>query len=216
MKRAVLLGFAAMLSVAVMSGMCVFSGCESAQGLDGLTISPSSVTLTPSSNIVAFTAILNVTNSNLALPITWSLKDESLGSIVSTTPLGAVYQGNGRTGNNVITARDQYGNEGAAAISMSSSAYVITLAASPSVLSPGTNSCTVTATGGTAPYTWSVGNSSLGSISGSGSSVAYTSSAAGANSISVTDANGVSASISITQTAAASSSSSTSTPTPGG
>jgi hypothetical protein len=148
---------------------------------------------------VIFTAILNVTNT-LSLPVTWSLKDTSLGSIVDSSSYTAVYERSSRNGDNVITARDQYGNEGFASIKQISETYVLTVTASATVLNSGTNACTVTVSGGTAPYDWSVGDSSLGYISGEGSSVMYQSSQAGSNVITVRDANDVSASIAITRT----------------
>lgn len=203
------------LSAVVMLGLSMLAGCESANGLAGVQLSPSSATISPTSNSVTFVATLNVTNTTLALPLTWSLANGSLGRIVGSSGLNAVYVGNGQAGNNVITVKDQYGNEGAASITQVSNGYTLTLAASPASLNPGTNACTVTVTGGTAPYSWSIGDSSLGSISGSDSSAVYISSRAGSNVITARDANGVSGSISITQTSG-SSSSSGGTPVPGG
>ncbi|MDD4869243.1 MAG: hypothetical protein PHR77_01685 [Kiritimatiellae bacterium] len=200
MKKVVFLCFILVLPVVLLLGMSLLTGCESAEGTEGLQVEPSSITLTPSSNTVTFTAILNVTNA-LSLPITWSLKDSSLGSIIGSSGSTAIYQRSSRNGDNVITARDQYGNEGFAAINQISETYVLTVTASATVLSSGTNACTVTASGGIAPYRWSVGNPSLGSVSGTGSSVMYQSSQAGSNVITVRDGNGVSASIAITRTA---------------
>ena len=182
------------------AGMAFLAGCESADGLSGLTVTPSSATLTPASNTVTFVAGVSVTNS-LALPVEWSLRDASLGSIIASTADSAIYKRSSKNGDNVITARDQYGNTGNATINQRSDAYdyVLTVTASPSSLSAGTNTCTVTVTGGVAPYQWSVADSSAGSILGSseGSSIVYQASRAGSNAINVSDENGISASIAI-------------------
>jgi len=204
-----------MLFICFIAGAVFFLGCESADGVDGLTIDPSSVSLTPAggSNSVVFTATPNSTNQ-LTYPLEWSVSDGSLGSISATTANSAVYKSTGKNGSNVVKAKDQYGNEGVATVDQGSDSYTLTLAASPSSLSSGTNSCTVTVTGGYGSYRWSVSNSSLGTISGSGSSVMYTSSGPGSNAITCRDEYGVSASITITQTSSSSGSSSSSTPTP--
>lgn len=217
MRKTVCFCSLAVVAVSLLLAGVFLSGCESAGGIDGLTIDPSSVSLTPGSgsNSVVFTATLNATNQ-LAYPLEWSVSDTSLGSIAASTANSAVYRSSGRIGSNVVKARDQYGNEGVAAVNQGSDSYTLSLAASPGSLSSGTNSCTVTVTGGTGPYTWSVGDSSLGTVSGSGSSVMYTSSRAGSNVIICHDNYDVSASISITQSAASGGSSGGSTPTPGG
>ncbi|OGV66896.1 MAG: hypothetical protein A2283_23085 [Lentisphaerae bacterium RIFOXYA12_FULL_48_11] len=210
-------------SLAVIAASLIFagvflSGCESADGVDGLTLDPSSVSLTPGggSNSVVFTAALNTTNE-LAYPLEWSVSDGSLGSISASTANSAVYRSTGKNGSNVVKAKDQYGNEGVATVNQGSDSYELSLSASPGSLSSGTNSCTVTVTGGYAPYRWSVSDSSLGEISGSGSSVMYTSFGPGSNAIICRDEYGMSVSISITQYSSSSESSSGgATPTPGG
>ena len=203
-----------MTMLLMVSGVLFQAGCESAEGLDGLQVEPSSVTLTPgTSNSVIFTALLNVTNK-LAFPIEWSVSDTSLGSIAVSTANSAVYRSTGRNGNNVIKARDQYSNEGVATITQTSDSYLLTLTASPTSLTSTETACTVTVSGGVGPYSWSVGNSALGNVSGSGSSVMYASTQAGSNVIIVHDDNGVAASIAITR--AAGTGSGGTTPTPGG
>src|SRR3989339_22841 len=139
MRKTVSFCVAAVLSVFLVIVSALISGCESADGVDGLTIDPSSVTLSPSgSNSVVFTATLNATNE-LAYPLEWSVADSALGSISANAANTAVYTSTGRNGNNVVKARDQYGNEGVATVNQTSDSYVLTLSASPSALSPGTN-----------------------------------------------------------------------------
>lgn len=217
MRKILYICLSVLLPVCFFTGVVLFSGCESADGVDGLAIDPSSVSLTPAggSNSVVFKATLNVTN-RLAYPLEWSVSDGSLGSISASTADSAVYKSTGKNGSNVVKARDQYGNEGVATVNQGSDSYALTLAASPSSLSAGTNSCTVTVTGGYPPYRWSVSDSSLGRISGSGSSVMYTSLKAGSNAIICRDEYGVSASITITQSSSGSTGGGGGTPTPGG
>jgi hypothetical protein len=90
------------------------SGCEKVTGLQGLTITPSAVTLTPSTNTIVL-AVTGVTN-NLALPLAWSVEDSSLGTIVNSSGYTALYRSTDREGQNIVTARDQYDNEGFATI----------------------------------------------------------------------------------------------------
>jgi len=194
---------AAVLGAAgILAGAHFFTGCEPAEGLDGLTVEPSEATLTPGSNTVIFTAVLHATNE-LSLPLEWRVSDPSLGSIVSQSGYTAVYQSTGRNGNNVVTARDQYGNEGSATVRQTEETYTLTLTAVPSAQLPaGTNECTIIVEGGVAPYRWSVENSSLGRVTVKADNmVVYRSYAPGSNGVRVRDANGVSGAIVIYQAA---------------
>jgi hypothetical protein len=98
----------------VVMAVGVWSGCESAEGIEGLTVSPASVIVSNSSSSVSFTAFVD---GNMALPLEWSVSAPNLGTIVSHSGSNAVYKANkGVKGDNIITARDQYGNEGAAVV----------------------------------------------------------------------------------------------------
>lgn len=206
MKRILLVAMIGALTAAALS-LCL-TGCETAKGLSGLTITPSYVQMQPASNVVQFTVSSSVSTSttttasgNLWLPIEWSVSDSSLGSIGEFSGNHAVYRSTGKIGENTVTARDQYDNEGYATVNQLGEQYIITLAATPNPISAGSDRSTITATGGVAPFKWSVDDSGGGvMISGQGDNIAvYASYRVGDNVVNVRDANGVSGTINITQ-----------------
>jgi hypothetical protein len=94
-------------------GMALFilaAGCESTGGGRTIFVEPSSAVLTEQ-EAVPFTAMVD-TNAPLVLPLAWRVSDPSLGSIIGTGGLSAVYESNGMVGNNVITVTDQGEAEG--------------------------------------------------------------------------------------------------------
>jgi hypothetical protein len=93
-------------------------GCEEASGLDGLSVSPPSWTPSTNQQVTTFTVagITNETDS-LALPLTWSVSDASLGTITASSGASATYQRTDANGVNTITVIDQYANEGYATVS---------------------------------------------------------------------------------------------------
>jgi hypothetical protein len=105
--------------VAVMTIMAIgaWTGCEQAEGIDGISLNPPAATIGGSSSngtSVAFTA--NVSGA-LALPLEWRVSNASLGWIANHSGSNAVYKGNRNAkGDNIITVRDQYGNEGSAVV----------------------------------------------------------------------------------------------------
>ncbi|MEI6564572.1 MAG: hypothetical protein WCO42_09745 [bacterium] len=105
---------------AVMVAMAAFvwSGCESAGGTGGIGISPSSVTLGgASSNATEAVVFTAQTSGTLALPLEWRVSNPALGTIISQSGSNATYKANsGAKGDNIITVRDQYQNEGSAVI----------------------------------------------------------------------------------------------------
>ena len=105
-------------------------GCEEADGVDGLTISPSAHSFFGDEGRKTFTAYsgaaVSDTNgvvsagtsfSPLALPLVWSVSDSTLGSIVASSGATAIYERTAANGVNTITVRDQYDNEGYATVS---------------------------------------------------------------------------------------------------
>ena len=105
-----------LLCLVIGSGVHLFTGCEAADGVKGLTISPSTVTITPTSGTAIFTASTSVSN-DIAFPLEWSVSNSDLGYIAGSSGNQAVYQGYTFDNvDNVITARDQYGNEGYATV----------------------------------------------------------------------------------------------------
>lgn len=108
------IGMAFVLTVMAMG---VWSGCEQAEGVNGLSVSPSSVTIGGSSSNASTVAFTASVSGPLALPLEWSVANASLGWIVSQSGSNAVYKANsGAKGENIITVSDQYGNEGSAVV----------------------------------------------------------------------------------------------------
>ncbi|MEI6789412.1 MAG: hypothetical protein WCL49_13125 [bacterium] len=107
-------GLAAVLSVMAIG---VWTGCESAGGTGGVSISPANPVLGSSSSnttAVVFTASVS---GQLALPLAWSVSNPTLGTIISASGSNATYKANeGRTGDNIVTVKDQYDNQGSAVV----------------------------------------------------------------------------------------------------
>ena len=89
------------------------SGCEEAGGTGSLSVSPSKVEFRGTYSTEIFTAS---SSGALSLPLTWSVSDSSMGSIISSSGSNAVYRRAARTGTTVIIAKDQYNSEGYATI----------------------------------------------------------------------------------------------------
>lgn len=115
-------GLLLVASVAVAAVLLV--GCETGGASASLTVDPSSVDLTgAATNSATFTfTVVASTNDTvtglrpLSLPLTWTVSDPSLGSIVTSAGLSAGYVPTSLSGVNVITVRDQYGAEGVATV----------------------------------------------------------------------------------------------------
>jgi len=126
-----------------------------------ITISPTSL----SNGTAGISYSQTFTASGGTAPYTWSVVSGSLpaglalssGGVLSGTPLS------GTTANFVIQAMDSFGYTGTQSLSLTISGATITI--SPTTLSNGEEgtsySQTFTASGGTAPYTWSVISGSL-------------------------------------------------------
>ena len=94
----------------------VWTGCDSAEGTDGVGISPAAVTL-GGSNAASAVVFSAQVKSQLAMPLAWSVANPTLGNIISSSGSNATYNANsGKTGDNIVTVRDQYGNEGSAVV----------------------------------------------------------------------------------------------------
>lgn len=191
------LGLLTMVAVLI-AGAVVFSGCEEATGLQGLTITPNSVTLTTGTNTVVFKVTGGVSN-DLQLPFMWSVSDSSLGTIIASSGYTATYKRTDNNGENLVTVIDQYDNEGYATVDQTVEQYSLTLTATNTTLTAANNTTTITAEGGEAPYSWWVRSEGLGAVISGGSSdtAVYAAYAAGVNVVHCEDANGVLGTISI-------------------
>lgn len=109
-----------MMAMVAVAGAVLWmgTGCEEAEGLKGLNVEPPTVTLGGSgSNAVTAREFTAVVSNDLALPLEWRVSNPSLGDIRSQSGTKAIYAANkGQKGDNVITVRDQYKNEGSAIV----------------------------------------------------------------------------------------------------
>jgi hypothetical protein len=183
-------------------GILLQTGCEEATGLSGLSITPSSVTLSTNNQQVVFSVSDTEIDDELALPLAWSVSDGSLGSILFSSGTSATYQRTDANGVNTLVVRDQYDNEGYATINQTAAMYSITLesdATDNTINIGGSTTISISSDNSQAPYSWSKrsGPGTLTGSSGSESAV-FTSSTTGTAVIQVTDANGASGVIGIT------------------
>jgi len=111
-----------MVTAGAVAALACASGCEDADTGSSLSIDPASTDLTGSGATVVLTAQadtgLSVSNrsSQLILPLTWSVSNPALGRILSSRGYIAVYESNGKVGQNVVFCEDAYGREGLAVI----------------------------------------------------------------------------------------------------
>ena len=117
--RYLLLPGSVLLSVALVGLLLL--GCESTTTDTGITVAPSTATISGPSTGVVFTASCSGTGTNginkdLYLPLEWSVSNPSLGNIMSSVGFTAIYESTGAKGRNAITVRDQGGAEGVALV----------------------------------------------------------------------------------------------------
>ncbi len=126
MKKIMMAVFGIILGVVAIGS---FIGCETIEGGEALSVSPSVVTLGESNGVrsVTFTVGGTSTDTNglttiiggvgeLSVPLTWSVSQPTLGHITTTAGNQAVYISSGGKGVNVISVEDQYGAQGLATV----------------------------------------------------------------------------------------------------
>ena len=103
--------------------MLLVTGCEDAETGSALTVTPSEVNVTGVGATSYFTAAARVdageaTNRNeeIIYPLVWSVSNPTLGGLMSSAGDSAVYESNGRKGQNVVFVKDGFGREGLAVI----------------------------------------------------------------------------------------------------
>ncbi|MBI2440782.1 MAG: hypothetical protein HYV35_05355 [Lentisphaerae bacterium] len=210
---------AGLLPVMGLALLLAFTGCEDptdedSSGADSYfdnnpytsasrdTPLPSVLALTPSfgtASIIGQTIAFVVSGGYGAYH--WSVSDASVGTVASKGANMALYTAVA-IGNNDVIVQDDEGHYAVAHISP----VVDTPGITPSAvtLKSGALYASFTVSGGTPPYTWTSGNTSLGTVSYSAASsyvAAYTavSGAYGVNEITVVDAEGRTASATVTQ-----------------
>lgn len=110
-------GMAVAGMVAAVGVFAFVAGCETTKDSSAaLTVTLTSDTITGAGATVTATASASGSNTVVALPLQWSVSDSSLGYIKASSGMEAVYESTGKTGNNIITVRDQGDAEGMAVI----------------------------------------------------------------------------------------------------
>ena len=93
------------------------TGCESTSSADEvIKVTPESSTLVGKRATASFVASATSTNSPLVLPLEWSVGRGDLGKFLATEGVTAVYESNGKVGNNTITVQDKIGQSGVAVV----------------------------------------------------------------------------------------------------
>ena len=209
-----------LLAFLVLPALIAFSGCEGSKDdatgneayFDGnqyssldrpdvipeanaLYISPYSATLKYVGQEIAFVVSEGSGDYN------WTLSNYEFGQIRSHGVNSCIYRCI-KVGNNDVIVTDSQGHFASAHVSPYPESLTIT--PSSATLSGTSRYVSFTVSGGTAPYTWTSGNASLGTISYSASSsytAAYTASsgAYGVNTITVRDAAGLIITATVTQ-----------------
>ncbi|MEI8141105.1 MAG: Ig-like domain-containing protein [bacterium] len=209
LRQKIVVGLFGFICVA---GTFILTGCDTASSTEELVISPSSVTL--SSGQSQTFSVSGGYHYNWALEGSGSSSgstSSAQGSLSSLTGSQVLYTapssdtlsgsvtlkvtstipGSGSSTSNSA----EYSVTGSAQINFksagsSSSSAPMTIAPTLVTVAPG-SSVTFTGSGGALSYTWTVSNSSLGSITGaSGSGATYSASAPGTNTITCTDSDG--------------------------
>ncbi|MFH0881329.1 MAG: hypothetical protein V2A34_16580 [Lentisphaerota bacterium] len=137
-------------------------------------------------------------------PYSWKVSDATLGQITETRDNRATYtRAASGTGINLISASDSHGRTASAVINQSGDSFtVLSVTATPSSLSSNRMTSALVATGGVAPYQWSVLEQAFGvivSVSDDTRSAVYGRSHSGNNVVSVEDSSGNIVTTTITQ-----------------
>jgi|APTNR8051073442_1049403.scaffolds.fasta_scaffold00080_28 hypothetical protein len=108
---------AAGLVAGVLAVNVLVTGCESTSSAEEvITVTPTSANLVGQGATASFVASATSTNSPLVLPLEWSIARGDLGKILGAEGVTAVYESNGKLGNNTITVKDKIGQTGVAVI----------------------------------------------------------------------------------------------------
>lgn len=189
----------AFVTVAMTSIVFFIVACENNSGVDSnndggnssgaaLSITPSSVELDPDTGHTTFTV-----NEGEA-PFIWSVSDAALGTVsaTNTTSRTVTYTPvSGKSGVNTVGVTDSQGWIASASI-IQGDKLTVTLS-DTTISTNASQTVSATVDGGTAPYSWSVSDGTLGSISSaSGNTAIYASTKgeAGTNLIRVEDQYG--------------------------
>lgn len=123
-KSVLFVAMAALLA----AGALLWTGCERSSSEDReITLTPATSELANNKNrIITFKASMGAVSTNdvatgLFYPLEWRVSNPVLGVILSSTGNQAIYQSaKSVEGVNIVTCRDQGGNEGSAVVVLSS------------------------------------------------------------------------------------------------
>jgi hypothetical protein len=170
----------AMVAIVLIAG----GGCENIEDLTGeyFYILPENPVL------LAGTASIELQAVGGAPPYRWSASDTNIGRIVGDGQ-EVIYISDSESGVNVITVEDTRYWTATTIVTHPGQDLTIYVVAGSTTLSTNGSQVVLGSTGGTAPYTWNVGNDSLGDIVGTnvGGTVVYMRNSAGDNIVTVTD-----------------------------
>jgi len=214
------MGLLVSMPMACLAVLLAFSGCEGttdedSSGVDAYldahpyTSASRDTPLAPDLIITPPSAIAGIIGQTIAFTVSggkgayhWGVSDDANGNIESKGADSAMYTCL-VVGNNDVIVQDDGGRYAAAHISPVAT-DTMTISPASMSLSSGELNASFAVSGGTPPYSWTSGNTALGTVSYSVSSsyvAAYTAVAGayGKNVVTVTDSNSRTASVTITQ-----------------
>lgn len=173
----------------VVAALLLTTGCEDDSSLSGdeYSISPSSKTMSTDDESVVLEAVGG------SEPMTWSVSDDSLGT-VSGSGRSVVYTRTSSSGVNIVSVEDSQTWTASATITQNDADDEEELSISPTsvTLSHDGDNTVFTASGGTSPYEWDVGNAGRGrvTVQEDTSRATYTRDDSGDNTVIVKDSEG--------------------------
>lgn len=189
-------------SILILAACLPILGCDSSSegkpgGSGDFFIAPTGVTLASGDTVATFRV------EGGTEPMTWAVADSSLGSITATSGRVANYVRSGTSeGGNEVSVTDAIGLRARALVAQTGDGPSLSISPDRTTFTAADQSVTLVAVGGDEPYSWSVIDSSLGTLSNTGqSAVNYTRSGAaeGQNIVELRDKNGTLATAAIFQ-----------------
>jgi len=181
--------------VAICLGLLLSVGCDDDSSLDNqsIRIDPQSVTLGKVDTTIALTV------AGGHAPFEWTVSDDTLGTVGSDSRT-VTYTRTDVNGANTVTVTDNQTWTAQAVIIQQDEADVLAISPTDITLDGNGDKVAFTGTGGTYPYTWTVGIAARGHVdSATGSQTVYTRDTAEDNTVLLTDKKGHVAIANITQ-----------------
>ena len=164
-------------------GAVTITATDAANATATSRVTVQAITVTPQTGSVEQQQTLQFSASGGTAPYTWSVSDPALASISTSGLLTGL-----AIGSVVVSATDANGGRGSSGTITVTEATAHTIAVSPTTARVRINrSLQFSASGGPAPYTWSLSNPSVGTISATG---VFRASRTGTTVVIATDADG--------------------------